>query len=65
MILSSTCSNVLILTWIAVVRMLFDLSSDFNAIIPVLLTEKLLKVGFSSFIVSWIADYVSERRQFA
>uniref|UniRef100_A0A3P9MQB6 Reverse transcriptase domain-containing protein n=1 Tax=Oryzias latipes TaxID=8090 RepID=A0A3P9MQB6_ORYLA len=46
------------------VRLLFlDFSSAFNNIIPDILTEKLLHLGLSSPICSWIKDFLSERPQ--
>jgi len=46
------------------VRMLFvDYSSAFNTIIPDVLINKLLTLGLSSSICSWIKDFLSNRPQ--
>lgn len=42
----------------------FDFSSAFSTIQPFLMSEKLLKMGVSSSMVSRIADYLSGRPQY-
>lgn len=45
------------------VRMLFvDFSSVFNTIIPDILTDKLLHLGLSTSICTWIKDFLINRR---
>ena len=44
--------------------MFFDFSSAFNTIQPILLAEKLARMGVDNHLVAWIKDYLSERPQF-
>ena len=48
----------------AVRIMFFDFSSAFNTIQPPRLSDKLLQMGVDAHLVSWIADYLTERPQF-
>src|SRR4029434_10042606 len=44
--------------------MFFDFSGAFNTIQPLLLREKLERMGVDPFFTSWIIDYLMERPQF-
>src|SRR4029434_10799026 len=44
--------------------MFFDFSSAFNTIQPLLLREKLERMGVDPFFTSWITDYLTGRPQF-
>jgi len=48
----------------AVRIMFFDFSSTFNTIQPILLRDKLSGMGVDAHLVTWIADYLTERPQF-
>ena len=44
--------------------MFFYFSSAFNTIQPLLLRDKLLRMGVEPGLVTWITDYLTERPQF-
>ncbi|XP_051253585.1 uncharacterized protein LOC127362195 [Dicentrarchus labrax] len=43
---------------------LFDFSSAFNTIRPLLLRDKLTEMGMDQLLVTWITDYLTERPQY-
>ena len=48
----------------AVRIMFFDFSSAFNTIQPLMLKDKLLRMGVGTGLVTWITDYLTGRPQF-
>lgn len=48
----------------AVRIMFFDFSSAFNTVQPLLLRDKLVRMGVEPGLVTWITDYLTERPQF-
>ena len=48
----------------AVRIMFFDFSSAFNSIQPLMLAEKMARMGVDPLLVTWITDYLTDRPQY-